>query len=110
MVEFNILETPSGREPLLYPGRRGCAPGSEGLLQAPESNSSRMRPFAGAQLLHKRLIYKPSQADIIYQPQGQEKGPDTGATKTHERQRDAGNRHKTRNHTDIDQNMEQQQS
>src|ERR1035441_8328565 len=65
--------------------------------------------FSNATLRGARLIHKPSEADVIHQPQRQKKRPDTRTAKTHEGQRDAGHRHESRHHPHIHENVEQQQ-
>src|SRR5271169_3105591 len=110
-VEMRFPRTPSGREPLLLPGRafpRGLSaltcPCPGGLYRLP-NKSFLVRSVAGAPV----LIYKPSEADVIHQPQCQKKRPDTRTAKTHERQRDACYRHDSRHHAHIHENVEEQQ-
>src|ERR1039458_9521938 len=96
-----IPHTPSGREPLLFGGKRLHATvprfstGSQTIFL-----SGRGTPWARA-----RLIYKPSEADVIDQPQSQEIRPDTGPTVTHEGKRNAGHRHQPHPHPNVDQRM-----
>src|ERR1051326_8710984 len=66
---------------------------------APDSLTPNLRPS----------IHEAPEPDIIDQPQGQEKRPNTRTAKTHERQRNAGHRHQPGHHPHIYQNVEQQQ-
>src|SRR5215472_6633141 len=59
-------------------GTRQTRHHSRGSLQAPESFQ-----------IVKPLVHKPSEADVIHQPQSQKIRPDTGTAKTHEGERNA---------------------
>src|SRR4029077_14249730 len=57
-----------------------------------------------------QLIHKPAHSDVHYHPQRQEHEQHGRPTVTHQRQRYSGDRHKTNNHADIDQDMEAKHS
>src|SRR5579871_1244794 len=82
-------------------------------LHAPAGNRSSFRgwhrttvPRVSKRLPKNRLIHKPSEADVIDQPQSQEIRPEIGPPGAHERQWDAGHRHAPHHHPDIHQHME----
>src|ERR1035437_1582391 len=83
---------------------RAYVPMSRGVSTGSRTIFSRTLPCRRA-----RLIHKPSEADVVDQPQCQEKRPDTRTAKTHKGQRNTGHRHQARHHPHIDENVEEQQ-
>src|ERR1019366_1948593 len=99
-----------GTTPVARDGRfRAACPRLRAHVTGALSTGSRIILAPDAPLRARPLVHKPSEADVVDQPQCQKKRPDTGTAKTHEGQRDAGYRHESRYHSHIDKNVEQQQ-
>src|ERR1035437_5988405 len=97
----NHSSCPGGRFRAAFPRLRALVPG---VSTGSRIFFSRTLPCGRA-----RLIHKPSEADVVHQPQCQKKRPDTRTAKTHKGQQDTGYRHESRHHPHIHENVEPQQ-